>query len=271
MIFIFIFIILILIVALIVFISIRQKKYTDFIRENSIALKNLNDLNEKTHFLVIERFDDSHIYDNEKMFNTISCLDYLTYNLQFNQKKVLKEIEKTFENEKSFKTYSKLVSEIQIFGNYLSPAIKYNQNNLMKIEKELFYNKIMHPVICFTINITLYCSKINGDIYARKSNTFKSQEIISLINKIINKNGTFYRDRDIWDSICRVERGKVSNKMRFSIYERDGYRCRICGRSNRFSDLEIDHIKPISKGGKSTYDNLQTLCRRCNKEKGDNY
>ena len=32
---------------------------------------------------------------------------------------------------------------------------------------------------------------------------------------------------------------------------------------------EIDHIFPISKGGKSTYDNLQTLCRRCNKLKGN--
>ena len=30
-------------------------------------------------------------------------------------------------------------------------------------------------------------------------------------------------------------------------------------------------IKPIAKGGKSTYDNLQTLCVYCNKEKGDKY
>ncbi|MBP5466276.1 MAG: HNH endonuclease [Clostridia bacterium] len=52
--------------------------------------------------------------------------------------------------------------------------------------------------------------------------------------------------------------------MRFSIYKRDGYRCQHCGRSGRFVDLEIDHIIPISKGGKSTYDNLQTLCQRCN-------
>lgn len=51
-----------------------------------------------------------------------------------------------------------------------------------------------------------------------------------------------------------------------AIYERDGYRCRCCGR--RTKDLEIDHIVPISKGGKSTYDNLQTLCKRCNKLKG---
>ena len=60
-------------------------------------------------------------------------------------------------------------------------------------------------------------------------------------------------------------------KEQFTIYVRDGYRCRICGRTNRFDNLEIDHIKPIAKGGKSTYDNLQTHFRRCNKEKGDTY
>ena len=268
---IFVIIIFILIIALIIFFDARNRKYTMFIKENSIAIKKLNELNEKTHFFTIEYFDDNHTYDNEKMFKTISCLDYLTYNLQFNQNKVLKQIEKASENKNRFETYCKLVSEIQNFGKYLSPANKYNQKYLLRIEKKLFNNTIIFPAIDFTITINLYCSKINGCIYAKKNNTFKSQEIISLIKRINNKNGTFYKDRDIWDSICRVERGKVSNKMRFSIYKRDGYRCCICGRSDRFNYLEIDHIKPIAKGGKSTYDNLQTLCRRCNKEKGDSY
>ncbi|MBQ8339081.1 MAG: HNH endonuclease [Clostridia bacterium] len=58
--------------------------------------------------------------------------------------------------------------------------------------------------------------------------------------------------------------------MRFSIYQRDGYRCRKCGVSGRHAQLEVDHIIPIAKGGKSTYNNLQTLCHKCNVEKGDN-
>ena len=89
-------------------------------------------------------------------------------------------------------------------------------------------------------------------------------QILDLIDRVNDKYGTWFNDRGIWDAICRVERGRVSNKMRFSIYKRDGYRCQHCGRSGRFVDLEIDHIIPIAKGGKSTYDNLQTLCKRCN-------
>ena len=55
--------------------------------------------------------------------------------------------------------------------------------------------------------------------------------------------------------------------MRFAIYNRDGYRCCKCGRKT--NDLEIDHIMPISKGGKTHPDNLQTLCKKCNKEKSN--
>ena len=94
-------------------------------------------------------------------------------------------------------------------------------------------------------------------------------DISTFIKGLNNRSGNFYNDRGVWDALCRVERGKVSNKMRFSIYERDGYRCRKCGVSDRYAQLEIDHIIPIAKGGKTTYDNLQTLCHRCNVEKGD--
>ena len=110
---------------------------------------------------------------------------------------------------------------------------------------------------------------MNGSIYDKKMQSFCVEEILSFINRLKNKSGTFYNDCDIWDSLCRVERGKVSNKMRFSIYERDGYRCRRCGVSEQYVSLEIDHIIPISKGGKSTYENLQTLCHKCNCEKGN--
>jgi 5-methylcytosine-specific restriction endonuclease McrA len=33
--------------------------------------------------------------------------------------------------------------------------------------------------------------------------------------------------------------------------------------------LEVDHIKPVSKGGLSIETNLQTLCWRCNRTKSN--
>ena len=58
---------------------------------------------------------------------------------------------------------------------------------------------------------------------------------------------------------------KIGLRLRLDVYKRDGYCCLICCSSE---DLSLDHIIPESKGGVSTIDNLQTLCRHCNAVKG---
>lgn len=60
--------------------------------------------------------------------------------------------------------------------------------------------------------------------------------------------------------------GNVPGWLRQQIFERDGYACVDCGATER---LECDHIIPVSKGGTSEEDNLQTLCRSCNARKRD--
>lgn len=57
----------------------------------------------------------------------------------------------------------------------------------------------------------------------------------------------------------------ISASLRLKVYRKDGYCCVKC--SSR-EDLSLDHIIPESKGGVSTIDNLQTLCRHCNVVKG---
>ena len=60
--------------------------------------------------------------------------------------------------------------------------------------------------------------------------------------------------------------------LREYIKKRDHYTCQICGDNiykNPYIILEIDHIIPVSKGGKTEMNNLQTLCERCNNGKRD--
>lgn len=60
-------------------------------------------------------------------------------------------------------------------------------------------------------------------------------------------------------------------KLRFQVMERDHFKCRACGRSPSMDAgivLHIDHIMPWSRGGRTTQDNLQTLCEQCNLGKG---
>lgn len=60
---------------------------------------------------------------------------------------------------------------------------------------------------------------------------------------------------------------KVPAKRRRDVFRRDGNICLKCGAKE---NLTIDHIVPVSKGGLSRMFNLQSLCSKCNGEKGDN-
>lgn len=64
------------------------------------------------------------------------------------------------------------------------------------------------------------------------------------------------------------ERNKITPKIRFTILERDGFKCVACGVSAQEAKLQVDHIKPVSKGGTFLDSNLQTLCWKCNAGKG---
>ena len=66
------------------------------------------------------------------------------------------------------------------------------------------------------------------------------------------------------------QRRLMSASLRYDILVRDGFRCRICGASAQDGvKLHVDHIIPVSKGGKTEKSNLRTLCERCNLGKGD--
>lgn len=54
-------------------------------------------------------------------------------------------------------------------------------------------------------------------------------------------------------------------KTKKAIFERDGYKCVICGRGPKEGmEIHADHIKPKDRGGKATVENGQTLCSQHN-------
>jgi len=68
--------------------------------------------------------------------------------------------------------------------------------------------------------------------------------------------------------LVKIIRLIYKNKVPFSkrnIMVRDDYKCMYCG---AISNLTIDHIIPISRGGKSNFENCTTSCQPCNNKKG---
>lgn len=60
-----------------------------------------------------------------------------------------------------------------------------------------------------------------------------------------------------------------SDKMKREAYERQNGVCVTCGQHFEFEQMEGDHIVPWVKGGKTTAENCQMLCRKCNGVKSD--
>lgn len=70
------------------------------------------------------------------------------------------------------------------------------------------------------------------------------------------------------DYHSKNQRRLMTKELREQIMERDNYTCQICGKymPDRVG-LHIDHIVPVSKGGKTVPSNLQVLCSVCNGHK----
>ena len=61
--------------------------------------------------------------------------------------------------------------------------------------------------------------------------------------------------------------GTVTLEAWNTLKESYGYRCPCCGRSEPEIKLTIDHIVPVTLGGKHTIGNIQPLCHGCNSGK----
>jgi hypothetical protein len=63
---------------------------------------------------------------------------------------------------------------------------------------------------------------------------------------------------------------KVMPAIRWQVFQRDNWKCVACGKgSHQNAILQVDHIRPRSKGGEDTIDNFQTLCHICNSGKSN--
>lgn len=99
---------------------------------------------------------------------------------------------------------------------------------------------------------------------------------VPIVFDINNLNGfiTYLGNQIKFRNSIAGQRALMTTYLRERIKKRDNYTCQKCHNSIKKEPnllLEIDHIKPLSKGGFTSEDNLQTLCWKCNRQKGAKY
>lgn len=110
-------------------------------------------------------------------------------------------------------------------------------------------------------------------IYITDGKRKKKEYSIPLDVKHLEQFAHYLSKRIKFNNSIKGQRALMTPKLRDEIKERDNYTCQneLCGVSTHDEPtllLEIDHKIPLSKGGLTTRDNLQTLCWRCNRSKG---
>ena len=61
---------------------------------------------------------------------------------------------------------------------------------------------------------------------------------------------------------------RIPLNLRRRVIERDGKWCVYCDEDLSDKEIHLDHVIAESKGGETTYTNLQVTCRKCNLAKG---
>lgn len=163
----------------------------------------------------------------------------------------LKDAKRIIENYKA--EYQQYIGEVPQF--------------IMEHDESGFYSKLGFANIDERVFAVEYkFSYTSGGGMAQRTFTVPmTEETIAQLIKVLESKLTA-------SAFAREQRNLMTTKLRESIKRRDDFTCRSCGNSIYKESnllLEIDHIIPVAKGGCTVEENLQTLCWKCNRSKGD--
>ena len=196
-----------------------------------------------------------------------SPLDYVVKNFYPNKELYPEQIQKLRLLIEELET---LKEAKQIIDNYKKEYQKYLgdvPDYVMANDEAGFYSRLGFANIDESVLTVEYkFSYTSGGGMAKRTFTVPMTEetIIELIQTLEGKLSA--------GAFTKEQRALMTNKLREYIKHRDNFTCRNCGNSVYIEPnllLEIDHIIPVSKGGCTTEDNLQTLCWKCNRAKSN--
>ena len=68
-----------------------------------------------------------------------------------------------------------------------------------------------------------------------------------------------------------IKRFKLNRAIKFgreNIFIRDEGKCQYCSKQLTKQNFTLDHVVPVSQGGKKVWQNIVTCCNKCNQKKG---
>ena len=194
-------------------------------------------------------------------------LDYIVKNFYPNKSAYPDQIQKLYHLVEELQT---LREAKQIIENYKAAYQQYLGDvpaYVMENDEAGFYSRLGFANIDESVLTVEYkFAYTSGGGMAQRSFTVPmTEETIAELIKTLESKLTA-------SAFAKEQRTMMTKKLREAIKTRDDFTCCNCGNSTHKEPnllLEIDHIIPVSKGGRTEEANLQTLCWKCNRTKSN--
>lgn len=194
-------------------------------------------------------------------------LEYIIKNFYPNKKiypEQIKNLHLLIEELETLKDAKRIIDNYKLeYQQYMDDVPSYVLEN----DEDGFYSRLGFANINENVLTVEYkFAYTSGGGMAKRTFTVPMTEetIIELIKALESKL--------TMSAFTKEQRALMTKKMREAIKVRDNFTCCTCGNSTHTEPnllLEIDHIIPVSKGGYTVEDNLQTLCWKCNRAKSN--
>lgn len=251
--------------------ELQELQWKQIVESTSELLKSVVNLQNQYRFhnTVKSQYVREKTFHSKGSYDRYNC-DELFDTVVFTEYEKLSDIaKKVQENKDMYQKYLLQVCLLQstiteeITTQFQIPFETYREieDKLYKQYRETFLPVLGSRIIC----IAHYISPKGQKDYSKQTShsVFEVEQRYQEIIKIIARKNSIEEQR-------RRERAKMSDSLRYDILRRDGFRCQICGRTQADGiKLHVDHIVPISKGGRTVKSNLRTLCDQCNLGKRD--
>ena len=261
---------LILIISIVIIIIVGckaiSKERINVVRRVSTCFEQAKEINEVFHFYDIDKVLCLEKKCNSKtQYDRFDAHDYLV-GIALEQRETLEDfVFKAEYNRTQYDTYIDKMNEIPPTPKeIIKKRGKIGVQDFHDIEdslcKEILFKPRINPIVKVKVS---YVSQKGRNTYSREEK-FSVEQIKDILLEASKRLS--YEDSK------QYQRSLMTASLRYQILHRDHFRCTICGASVADgAKLEVDHIKPISKGGKTEPNNLRTLCQSCNRGKRDRY
>ena len=194
-------------------------------------------------------------------------LEYIVKNFYPNKNLYPEQIQKLYLLVEELET---LRDAKQIIENYKAEYQQYLgdvPDFIMENDEAGFYSRLGFAIIDESVLTVEYKFSYtsSGGMAQRSFTVPMTEDTIAELIKVLESKLTA-------SAFTKEQRTLMTKKLREYIKNRDNYTCCNCGNSTHNEPnllLEIDHIIPVAKGGRTVEDNLQTLCWKCNRAKSD--